>query len=64
MSNDGYGASRERRKIYMTLIDHKAKGLGMVRPVDESSEDYLYPSAFFARLKPSPHLAKTLALAT
>jgi hypothetical protein len=45
--NDGYRASLERRKIYVTLVDHEAERLGMVRVVDESGEDYLYPSACF-----------------
>jgi hypothetical protein len=62
--NDGYLASLERRKIYVTLVDHEAENLGMVRVVDESGEDYLYPRACFAGIKLSPHLAKTLASAT
>jgi hypothetical protein len=35
----------------------------MVRGVDESGEDYLYPRTFFAEIR-YPHLAKTLASAT
>jgi hypothetical protein len=46
--NDGYRASLERRKIYVTLVDREAERFGMVRVVDESGEDYLYPKAFFA----------------
>lgn len=64
MHNDGYCASLERRKIYVTLVDHGAQRLRMVRVVDESGEDYLYPRAFFAGIKLSPHLAKTLASIT
>jgi len=33
----------------------------MVRVVDESGEDYLYPKAYFAVIKIAPHLAKALA---
>jgi hypothetical protein len=47
----------------VTLVDHEAEKLGMVRVVDESGEDYLYPRAFFAGIKLSPHLARTLATA-
>ena len=64
VQNDGYRASLERRKIYVTLVDHEAEKVGMVRVVDESGEDYLYPRTFFASIKVSPHLAKTLASAT
>lgn len=62
--NDGYLASLERRKIYVSLVDHEAERLGMVRVVDESGEDYLYPMALFAGIKLSPRLAKTLASPT
>jgi hypothetical protein len=31
------------------------------RVIDESGEDYLYPKAFFAEIRVSPHLAKALA---
>lgn len=64
VQNDGYRASLERRKIYVTLVDHEAEKLGMGRVVDESGEDYLYPRGFFAGIKLSAHLAKTLASAT
>jgi hypothetical protein len=37
----------ETRKIYKAL---PAKRRGLVRVVDESGEDYLYPSSQFARL--------------
>jgi len=33
----------------------------MVRVVDESGEDYLYPKDYFAEIKIAPHLAKALA---
>jgi hypothetical protein len=51
----------ERRKIYLAFVDREADKLGMVRVVDESGEDYLYPKAFFAEIKIGPHLAKALA---
>ena len=47
MKNEGYPASLEIRKVYQSLPDPVAASRGFVRVVDESGEDYLYPSAFF-----------------
>jgi hypothetical protein len=47
VDNDGYAVSLEKRKIYVSLRDVAAEKHGMLRIVDESSEDYLYPKAFF-----------------
>jgi hypothetical protein len=47
VSNDGYPASLEKRKIYVTLRDDAAEKLGQLRIIDESGDDYLYPKALF-----------------
>jgi hypothetical protein len=47
IGNDGYPASLEKRKIYVALRDAVAEKHGLLRIVDESGEDYLYPRAFF-----------------
>ena len=47
VGNDGYSVSLERRKIYLVLRDVEAEKHGMLRIVDESGEDYLYPKALF-----------------
>lgn len=47
VANDGYAASLEKRKIYVTLRDAAADKHNMLRIIDESGEDYLYPKAFF-----------------
>ncbi len=47
VSNDGYSASLETRKIYLALRDAAAEKHGLWRIVDESGEDYLYPKALF-----------------
>ena len=60
VSNEGYDASLERRKIYVAVVDRQANELGMVRVIDESGEDYLYPKALFAEIRVSPDLAKAL----
>lgn len=63
VKNDGYPASLERRKIYRVLPDARAGLHGLIRVVDESSEDYLYPASFFIPIQLSPAKAKALALA-
>jgi len=47
IDNEGYPASLERRKIYLALRDPVADKQGLLRIVDESGEDYLYPKASF-----------------
>jgi hypothetical protein len=47
IKNEGYPASLERRKIYIALHDPAGEKHGLVRVVDESGDDYLYPRAFF-----------------
>jgi hypothetical protein len=42
-----YPASLEKRKIYELIPDAEAEQLGQFRIVDESGEDYLYPSSLF-----------------
>jgi hypothetical protein len=40
-------ASLDRRKIYVALRDTAAEKHGLLRVIDESGDDYLYPKAFF-----------------
>jgi hypothetical protein len=47
VNNDGYPASLEQRKIYVALRDVNAERHGLLRIIDESGDDYLYPKAFF-----------------
>jgi len=47
VKNDGYAASLERRKLYVVLRDPAAEKHGLLRVIDESGEDYLYPKALF-----------------
>jgi hypothetical protein len=47
IDNDGYTASLEKRKIYVALPDADAEKHGLVRVIDESGDDYLYPKASF-----------------
>jgi hypothetical protein len=50
IKNEDYEVSLELRKLYEVLPDSKSEQLGMLRVVDESGEDYLYPQAFFVRI--------------
>ena len=45
--NDGYPASLLVRRLYVHVPDRAAAVRGLVRVVDESGEDYLYPEKFF-----------------
>jgi hypothetical protein len=49
--NEGYEASLEIRKLYEKLPDKEAERHDQVRIIDESGEDYLYPSTFFAPVR-------------
>ena len=48
LDNGGYAASLEPRKIYRHLPDARAEQDDLLRVIDESGEDYLYPSHLFA----------------
>ena len=45
--NKGYPVSLEVRKIYRTLPDDGEPDLGLIRVIDESGQDYLYPDSWF-----------------
>lgn len=47
IKNEGYQASLEPRKIYRVVADANAESKRMLRIVDESGEDYLFPADFF-----------------
>ena len=51
VKNEGYPASLEVRKVYRSLPDSVAESRGFVRVVDESGEDYLYPSDCFVAVE-------------
>ena len=60
LSNVGYPASLEPRKLYRMMPDAKAEKVGLVRVVDESGEDYLYPKEQFGRLDLPIRIARAL----
>lgn len=50
----------EVRKLYQVLPDEKAAADGLLRVVDESGEDYLYPSELFLQIKLPQAIEKAL----
>jgi hypothetical protein len=47
IDDGGAPESLERRKFYEVLADAAARKDGMLRVIDESGEDYLYPQSYF-----------------
>lgn len=47
IDNKEYPASLEQFKIYQTLADETATQHNLIRVIDESGEDYLYPADYF-----------------
>jgi hypothetical protein len=64
VKNDDYPASLELRKIYQLMHDSSAVKLGMLRVVDESGEDYLYPEDHFVAIKLTPALERAVRSAS
>lgn len=60
IKNTGYAASLEVRKIYQVLPDSKANRHQMIRVIDESGEDYLYPNAYFMPIELSTPLQQAI----
>ena len=61
IENSEHQASLELLKVYLRLPDAIAETRGLVRVVDESGEDYLYPSRFFAAITVPEVVEKALA---
>lgn len=51
----------EPRKVYQVLTDRSAAHEGLLRVVDESGEDYLYPVEYFAPVRLPVAVARGLA---
>jgi len=50
IDNHDYPTSLERRKIYVAFPDAAAEKEGLLRVMDESGEDYLYPKMLFRQI--------------
>jgi hypothetical protein len=60
IENDGYQASLEKRKIYVSLRDVRAEEHGLLRIVDESGDDYLYSKSLFRAIALSQAVKKAV----
>lgn len=60
ISNIDYAAALEKRKIYQVIPDEQAAAHGLVRIIDESGEDYLYPTAYFIPIDFPPTIQDAL----
>ena len=57
---DGGMEDLEARKLYQILPDREAAREGYIRVVDESGEDYIYPSGLFVPLRLPAAVARRL----
>ena len=62
IKNDAYPASLEVRKVYQAIPDSVASAHRLVRVIDESGEDYLYPAEYFVAVELPDEVAKAFAL--
>ena len=64
LKNKGYRASLVVRRIYEAIPDPEASRRGLLRVIDESGEDYLFPNDLFEAIELPTGLKRKLALAT
>ena len=60
IDNGGYPESLEVRRVYAVLPDDRAEARQHLRVIDETGEDYLYPSKYFVPIQVPPEAAKVL----
>jgi hypothetical protein len=60
IDNAGYPESLEVRKVYAVLPDERAEARKYLRVIDETGQDYLYPSRYFVPIEVPPEAAKIL----
>jgi hypothetical protein len=63
VKNDGYPASLLVRRLYRRVRDRHAAAHGLLRVVDESGEDYLYPVKFFVPIALPRPVARAIRVA-
>jgi hypothetical protein len=64
LRNAGFGASLEVRKLYPIVGDPEAEENDLIRVIDESGEDYLYPARLFQKLDLPGEIQRALRLAS
>ncbi len=51
INSDGYEVSLIAQKAYRTIPDEEAAQHGLIRVIDETEEDYLYPASHFVAVE-------------
>jgi hypothetical protein len=64
LANAGYETSLEVRKLYAVLENSIADPDDLIRVIDESGEDYLYPARLFQKVELPAELQRKLRLAS
>jgi len=59
--NEGFEASLAVRKLYRVVPDEEAETQSLIRVVDETGEDYLYPAELFAAVSVPAEAAEALS---
>jgi hypothetical protein len=62
--NTGFAASLEVRKLYPVVDDPDAGRNDLIRVIDESGEDYVYPACLFQKLTLPHEIQRALRLAS
>ena len=64
LRNGGFAASLEVRKLYPVLSDPDAEANELIRVIDESGEDYVYPARLFQKLSLPVEIQRALRKAS
>ncbi len=64
VKNRGFAASLKLRKVYRALPDADAKQRRLLRVVDESGEDYLFPCSCFVSIYLPDSVARAVMVAS
>jgi len=64
LRNAGFGASLEARKLHPIVDDPDAEANKLIRVIDESGEDYVYPARLFQKLDLPGEIQRALRLAS
>ncbi len=64
LGNEGFAASLEVRKLYPFIKDPDEEANKLIRVVDESGEDYLYPARLFRKLAMPSDVQRAIQMAS
>jgi hypothetical protein len=64
LRNEDYVASLEPRKLYPLIRDRAAEKHSLLRVIDESGEDYLYPAEYFIAVRLPQSVTRAISKAS